>query len=1207
MPAEALYPDRIWGALKTLTGAPSHPLRNTSFQEGRRYQLLEVAVGLVMARLQPDFEWTVTPIQGDQGIDFLGVRKLFEVQGLDFASYEVIAGQCKRAKGKIRIEKELSYDVFRITEVAKPSHVILALAAPASKKQQEEARARFINRFHRPFTFFGLLELDFLFRRHLSDLVPLFEKGLKPERSAELIRHFSSARPQGHRAPTVRVRSPSTGATGVPFELRIDFEAGATTTEEVYWSWTSPTLPMAGSEVATLRLISPVSADRAPGQLLQLGSSPRTTETIRLIGYVCGAQSLGDIVLSDRQGVPLTSVGLGNIELADQNTPPYYWEPFEKQLDEFSRLWARAKAGAPLGVAVTGAGGAGKTRLCEELGFRATRDEGRYFQIVHPKALDWPYRIFVDLLTKLVDLSIATDSPAERVLEFLGSRNAELADRFKSTVHLLFRDSEVEPSATDAFDEENLTQLLCFVLLENSRLQPLLIHVADCHWGQFSSFNLLAEVMARLQSTRNNALTRILFIFEGRVGEVLPDSTGELTTRSIAPWERFIASHLACTLHISPLSADQSGDFLDYVFESSESPHRRVPRSLLVSQDELKREIIRYAKGNPFHMVEQINLLRQEHTIARNQRTGLFYLASRLARSYEPPQSVEELIQFRLDYLRDKNTEMVRLICALAFVKDRVSRELFRHLRIRLAPNLARNRLVASEFLDGVLAIGGEVSFRHENYYRVAHRYALQPADFREIVQAYLDWFERSEGASPQSLFEQALVLQRAENTPTAKVQSLLRRVVDASESQHTHELSIRALEHLIASYPESDSLTAPLPALEAVQDCRLQLSKLVTLVGDWREAAATLERAVEDFERAFRRRQETPENRTRLEVKYFGARIELADAKKNQLHHHEAIQILSDILPELELRRESDREAVGAGKDWIALSLWARNRLGVALWFDGRLEKGRVVLAEGLELAREIGDPIAEYNFLLDYGTLLLHQQPCEGVELLSTALEIVRRPDVASLPRDEHILKWQRCLGELLASWGDVKKREEITWRISRQLQQVYLDAERGGYTHETGGSALLLGSCKAWLGEPSARRWLLRAISIAQRSSYLEYLWKGHLNLAQFLLSQSPAEVEGSAHHAEQAQRLITNDLQQRKRPEDRQWRTALFILPLAQLARVWLTIGDPRLRKLSKDYPQIKEYSFADGEVRGDRSSPTQVLHISRGSDDYFLMN
>ena len=89
---DALVTEDVLKALRAKTAFIPASLHVSS--RDKELQFFEVLSAYLMSLIESEFEWTVTQVQGDGGVDFRGERALFPLRGYEDFKV-VIAGQCK--------------------------------------------------------------------------------------------------------------------------------------------------------------------------------------------------------------------------------------------------------------------------------------------------------------------------------------------------------------------------------------------------------------------------------------------------------------------------------------------------------------------------------------------------------------------------------------------------------------------------------------------------------------------------------------------------------------------------------------------------------------------------------------------------------------------------------------------------------------------------------------------------------------------------------------------------------------------------------------------------------------------------------------------------------------------------------------------------------------------------------------------------------
>src|SRR5947209_577466 len=365
-----------------------------------------------------------------------------------------------------------------------------------------------------------------------------------------------------------------------------------------------------------------------------------------------------------------------------------------------------------------------------------------------------------------------------------------------------------------------------------------------------------------------------------------------------------------------------------------ESQERKVPRELIPHQEELLQTILRFGEGSPFHMIEQIKLLRHHRIIDQNTRTGLLFLSQQVPESLHIPTDVRTLIRRRFAYIQERWPNVAVLIRSVALLSDRISSDLFQELRSRLCPGASLDLVAKSDFLSLPHGTKGEVRFRHENYYQVLKDTELVERD--TIVEIYREWLEAQEN-SAETLFQRGCVASQASRPNSDVIRALFLQSWNLLESQKKYPMSARVLEHLLSFFPASNP---SLPQLGSIRfnefvKYRSLLAKRIMWTGDWEHARTLYEELVEILEACFIHRVDLGEgiNWEEIDFELQAAHVELANVEILLMRYTDAIERLNRALPELQSAARGEGEFA---RKWQNLLVRGINRLGVALWFDG-------------------------------------------------------------------------------------------------------------------------------------------------------------------------------------------------------------------------------------------------------------------------------
>ncbi len=606
---------------------------------------------------------------------------------------------------------ELSGSLIRMAATLHPTFFVAVISAHYSEGTLTAARRYLEGELRRHCHIFDRSRIEGLLGANLSAIKPILDAGLsRLERDRVLT--YLAQRSASLSVLHVEPQNETTALAGEPFRVAITIEQLMGVDPDLRIAWRPPAM-------GQIALIAPPGADARHGAKLPTQSDAGTDFTSRIelefLTYCSGAHSLGAIELL-REGRVLQRLDLPRVKVRPNLHPPFFAAPYQEQIAGVEEAFARALSGRPTIAAVLGAAGTGKTRLCEEMALAARREGALYASIEQPSSHEQPHRLFGDLLIALADERLGHETPGERVVRTLARFDASFAERVRTDI-IAFIDSQ--GSATG--DEQPLLSAGVLLLVAQSRSRPLFLHLQNMHWCAVDSLALIEKLLWQLDNAAGST-ARVLVLLEGRLQAQGPEDTW-----SSRPFETLVERQNCKRLIATPSRRAKVETLWIGCLRAMHTAHRLISDSMIPTQRDAVRRIHAAAGGSPFLVLELARLLLHQSVLATNPSNGQLRTLRPLPAGPLLPATAAEAIRSRWLYWSKQDPPLGRLLLALAKFDDRISAPLFKHLRARLAPELADERLAGVEMLafTGPGATSG-VSFRHETYFKSCSRWELR-------------------------------------------------------------------------------------------------------------------------------------------------------------------------------------------------------------------------------------------------------------------------------------------------------------------------------------------------------------------------------------------------------------------------------------------------------------------------------------------------
>jgi hypothetical protein len=1202
--------DFYWScdALSKLRVGVSAPTR-AKLEKEVKLQPFEVIMAAVLAQIRPDYDWWVTPNRPDGGVDFIGRGALLTSKELGIDAAITIGGQCKKRDKVNDVVGELSGSFVRMAEALHPTLFVAAFSAVLTAKRTADAKKKLEAVLQRNCHILDRRQLESLIGSNLSAAKPILRRAFSPEDAAFVIDYFQQRSCSQKPALTVRVSAPSSVLAGESFRLRLQISRSSLsgTSFRLHWS-------PAAEQNSTGMLVAPLGADTRNGLPLNFditgGEDPFTLEQdLEFLLYAVGSQPLGTITVHARTGPSKLAITkqLPNVDVVENLRPPFYDVPYREPLDELERGLARARSYRVTCVAVVGAGGAGKTRLCEEVCLESRRHGAYVVSARQAHSTESPRRILANLLLGLTENISQNQTPIDRVDGIISRLEPKLAAKARPAVEALFGQAGKLGTLED---DQSLLSLLVVLIAQRSRSHVVVIHLHDLHWCTFDVLETIDRLIWQLDNLHSQVSSdlpasglRVLFILEGRMHEHREDVDTGWSTRV---FERFIG-RLSCPIaRCRAFDRHESAAFTRRLFEQEHSASRLLPRTFLGLQQELIDTVHQVAGGSPLHLLEQVKLLQQHEILAQNPKTGLIYMIRPDFRHVPLPVTVFDTIEARWRYYYITNRPLAVLLWAAALVDDNLPAALFRYLWSQLAPSVTQPGLEATEFINFPQRNEDDrqVSFRHENYFQTVRRIQLPDADRRAVVSAYSDWFRKAKALSPVLRYVQAKVELEAPSPNLRRTNKILRTALAGALKNQDGSLASRILATLLDAiiWPSERQKGLSLASLILACDDEVILCRDLVRSGRTDVALERINHALGIIDRCSNS-VDGIENFNDLKRRKFV----LLTMKARILYHDrqpmEALAITEGAVNEL--RRLIEGVTASERQEWDTLFMEVQNTHSVAVALIGDMRRAVVEARRAADIAESLLDKSPQaLEVIITYANILMCEAPEESEITLQRYQSFAEGPCVSDETKLR--LNLNLSMARLLLGYESLTLNEEkgnnLLTTARDALLVVFKRAYPLGRWANAAAAALLLGLISAIWGKSDEIDLFTQASALAARARQLETLWRANINLANSLFRSGQ-----SAHDpAAAALEIMTYSLSAFPEP-DRNYRFDLLAVPMAHAIRYLILERDDRATKILRKFPALRRM-FNDlqaGQLTEDRDGRTSHEWLRIGSADYVI--
>lgn len=908
---------------------------------------------------------------------------------------------------------------------------------------------------------------------HLSYFEEILEDALSPEQLACFHEYVTEL---DNSWLSVSVESPQSGGVGelITYSLLVEVPTD-TISLSVYVRWVPP-------DTGEVQLLHPLQmiSPRVPGALLRIKGQAMLQMSFR--SMKAGLCDFGCIELYSEEKALIHSIPLKSLELYEGICPVYFNPPNRTTLQSIKNyIFSLSPTFIP--ISISGCGGIGKSSLISEVMVTAAAEGYFSVDLMQPKDLLHPrfllHRLFMQLLRPNMPQNALLPDILFQVKVYLGS---SFLPNWEPELEKFFGQSSQE------IDTEAVVQCLVSLLFVAAQESNIFLWMSNMHWASKETLDILRMVLDALDANQELLVNRILWIFEGRSGEVL-----SYNQRVYYPvyWERFLTNNLLRPYALPSWKREDSLNFLKQMFMD-------VDENRILYNDYLER-LLDCSGGVPMQMLELIRIHLDQEILYLEPTSHRLRLQRILPGNIGWPESITETIDRRIHFYRKKCSDFIDFCVVLAALDDAIPPLLAGRLMRRLhTEHVGIDTLV---FRSGFLTQAGqEYHFHHEHYQNV---FQMQQILNRSLLAECLAFYKRLPAKEHRDHYAEIKLRLLDEETDLAQLRRDIISLLDANVPKPM-EQSLYKL--LLQIPPHTDGSDIPLYKILFLL-CESYLRE-----GSWQAGADCLKQLLS-----------LPRSKDIEELLiHIKAYQETANILADQLFFEQAVQAAESGLELAELCLESCGGTISHSQ-YAQLCVQREKllaRLAVCHWFAGDVSRGLTLQRQCYDLAVARKDSYSAGHVLYEIGTLAFHFNLKAGLAIMEAVLR--QCSEIPSLERHERTLIETQCLmGRLLL--GAAEENTALLKKVMVECRRLLELNRTSPHSYERFLCLTMRGTCAFLLEHDikKAQDSFFESLRCAEESDMPNLKWKALFHIAQICALDENAEPE---IYAKEAKSLI-----------------------------------------------------------------------------------
>lgn len=1058
---------RIWKdiLLKNVKGSEFKNARTISASDyNKQFQIFEVLITETLAIVDPATEWHSLPVQGDDGIDFIGKIQQIDVPYLISKPNEVVLGQVKRRAGSYT-KDNFHYDIIKIIEYYNKQYsqqAALFEIIHVLSTDKNVNPAKWIENVTFPYTSYNILPvnaIDFLkFWKINPNFIRKELDGIfTEEQLAPLLEYINNLQEKWDDLIQIDITIDNLICLDDEINIRVLFNSSVELSLMLYLEW------VPSETDSNIAVIYPSNIIKNSISRYSVNVYKKLDMTIQLKAVRAGIQDLGILNIYSSSGELIFTYSLGEVEVRTGVANKFFALPCKQQMKMIKEYVRKSEIRNYKAYAIIGQGGIGKSRLAQEISVFAQNQ--KYYTIAVQNANDFSNsrNIILDLLIKIMDTQNTGLVSYENIYETLRKK---LGVNFSADWNQAILNYIINCELSDS-DLEKIAKCILTLLIIQLHKQAIFIWLSDMHWASKETFILLNKLLNLLKLNKDYLNHSLTILFEGRDGDAL-----ELEEKVIFPykWLEFCENDNIEKVKISAWNSDYSQDYTRMLINP-------IKRSESSDMKDLVALVENYASGNPMHIKELLHYLIEAENVLVEEDGTLSLINSII--SFTPETSgIRDVILKRIQFYHKKFTDVIDYYIILATICSNIS-EIYAYIKRKLSKKYFYYPMLEKDI--GIVSdTKVEKVFLHEYYKELLKTQFVQD---ETILLDVLNYYKKNCYDSVNGQLDMIALQLMLENTDYSTISKILLYLL---ENNVTDYQALKCYQFLLR-IPQKFRLNL-IPA-----EIYFEMSAIAIRIGSWKDSQKYLEKIID-----------LPHKNEKEDLYYILACKNLGNMYGVGLELQKSLSICKKGINEVEEKiahynfRNNQMKSEFERQYEMLL-----NRIAVTYWFSGQASFSATYQEKALQLAERRNDTYAIAHTLYETGMRQLHQNIALGNSNIEKALTMLPEKGKYTEIQERYLIRVELLISQILI-YEKEPYNKELLEKIMEESEKICRELSVGNVNYESALCHIINAICYIFKEDyESALNCFLISLDCANLGEFNTLRWKLYLNIAETFL--------------------------------------------------------------------------------------------------------